>query len=71
MSRAYPDLVPTHDTPSWVSIISFSPLSYRQIMVTGWVRRRLDAVGGVVHMLVHYTPAGMTCNCLICRQRTH
>ena len=31
---------------------------------------KFDAVGGVVHGLVHYTPAGASCNCLACRQRT-
>ena len=30
---------------------------------------RFDALGGVVHGLVHYTPAGSQCNCLACRQR--
>jgi len=28
-----------------------------------------DAEGGVIHGLVHYTPAGSGCNCLSCRQR--
>lgn len=28
-----------------------------------------DAEGGVVHGLVHYTPLGSGCNCLICRQK--
>jgi hypothetical protein len=28
-----------------------------------------DAEGGIVHGLVHYTPSGSGCNCLICRQR--
>jgi hypothetical protein len=28
-----------------------------------------DAEGGVIHGLVHYTPTGSGCNCLICRQR--
>lgn len=33
---------------------------------------RFDAVGGVIHGLTHYTPAGSGCNCLSCRQRrTH
>jgi hypothetical protein len=30
---------------------------------------RLDSVGGVLHGLVHYTPAGVQCNCISCRQR--
>lgn len=30
---------------------------------------RFDAVGGVVHGLVHYTPADAQCNCLVCRQK--
>ncbi|WP_200862169.1 DUF3800 domain-containing protein [Asticcacaulis sp. YBE204] len=30
---------------------------------------RIDAVGGVMHGLTHYTPANQRCNCLICRQR--
>jgi hypothetical protein len=30
---------------------------------------RLDAVGGVVHGLVHYTPQTAACNCHSCRQR--
>jgi hypothetical protein len=30
---------------------------------------RFDAVGGVIHGLTHYTPAGSGCNCLSCRQR--
>ena len=29
-----------------------------------------DAEGGVVHGLVHYTPPGSGCNCLVCRQRS-
>ncbi|HTT81200.1 MAG TPA: DUF3800 domain-containing protein [Stellaceae bacterium] len=28
-----------------------------------------DAEGGVIHGLVHYTPAGAACGCHICRQR--
>lgn len=28
-----------------------------------------DSEGGVIHGLVHYTPAGSQCNCHICRQR--
>jgi Protein of unknown function (DUF3800) len=28
-----------------------------------------DAEGGVIHGLVHYTPAGSGCNCHICRQK--
>jgi hypothetical protein len=30
---------------------------------------KFDTVGGVVHGLVHYTPAGSQCNCHHCRQR--
>ena len=30
---------------------------------------RIDRVGGVLQGLVHYTPAGVSCNCLSCRQR--
>ena len=30
---------------------------------------KFDAVGGVVHGLVHYTPANTQCNCMSCRQR--
>ncbi len=30
-----------------------------------------DAVGGVTHGLVHYTPSGSECNCLACRQRAY
>jgi uncharacterized protein DUF3800 len=30
---------------------------------------RFDTVGGVVHGLTHYTPAGANCNCHCCRQR--
>ena len=33
------------------------------------IAHRFDAVGGVVHGLVHYTPAGEACNCFSCRQR--
>jgi hypothetical protein len=33
------------------------------------IKRRFDAEGGVLHGLVHYTPAGSSCNCLSCRQR--
>lgn len=33
------------------------------------ISQRFDAVGGVVHGLVHYTPMGVTCNCFVCRQR--
>ena len=28
---------------------------------------KFDAVGGVIHGLVHYTPSGAECNCLACR----
>jgi hypothetical protein len=31
---------------------------------------RFDAVGGVIHGLIHYTPSGQICNCLSCRQRS-
>lgn len=34
------------------------------------VAHRFDAVGGVMHGLVHYTPPGAGCNCRSCRQRT-
>lgn len=30
---------------------------------------KFDAVGGVIHGLVHYAPADAQCNCLVCRQR--
>ena len=30
---------------------------------------KFDAEGGVIHGLVHYTPAGSGCNCIACRQR--
>jgi hypothetical protein len=33
------------------------------------ISRRFDAVGGVVHGLVHYTPPGASCNCYSCRHR--
>lgn len=33
------------------------------------ISHRFDAVGGVVHGLVHYKPAGTACNCFSCRQR--
>jgi hypothetical protein len=33
------------------------------------ISHRFDAVGGVIHGLVHYTPAGAGCNCIFCRQR--
>jgi len=33
------------------------------------ISHRFDAVGGVVHGLVHYTPVGEICNCYCCRQR--
>ncbi|HUZ13320.1 MAG TPA: DUF3800 domain-containing protein [Caulobacteraceae bacterium] len=34
------------------------------------IRRRFDAVGGVIHGLTHHTPQGANCNCAPCRQRT-
>jgi hypothetical protein len=33
------------------------------------IAQRFDAEGGVLHGLMHYTPAGSGCNCLFCRQR--
>jgi hypothetical protein len=33
------------------------------------ISHRFDAVGGVIHGLVHYAPTGQPCNCLVCRQR--
>lgn len=33
------------------------------------ISRRFDAVGGVIHGLTHFTPAGSGCNCAPCRQR--
>jgi hypothetical protein len=33
------------------------------------IKGKFDAEGGVIHGLVHYTPAGSPCNCVACRQR--
>jgi hypothetical protein len=33
------------------------------------IKGRFDAEGGVIHGLVHFTPAGSACNCQACRQR--
>ena len=33
------------------------------------IARLFDSEGGVIHGLVHYTPQGSGCNCLICRQK--
>jgi hypothetical protein len=33
------------------------------------IKHLFDSEGGLLHGLVHYTPAGMMCNCLICRQK--
>jgi hypothetical protein len=33
------------------------------------LKGRFDGEGGVIHGLVHYTPAGAGCTCLACRQR--
>lgn len=33
------------------------------------ISHRFDAEGGVIHGLVHYTPQGVACNCLSCKQR--
>lgn len=40
-----------------------------QAMYFDRVAHRFDSAGGVVHGLVHYTPAGSPCGCRICRQR--
>lgn len=33
------------------------------------ISSKFDALGGVVHGLVHYTPQDAQCNCIVCRQR--
>jgi hypothetical protein len=33
------------------------------------LKPRFDAEGGIIHGLVHYTPAGSGCNCISCRQK--
>lgn len=33
------------------------------------ISKRFDSTGGVIHGLVHFVPAGASCNCLSCRQR--
>ena len=32
---------------------------------------KFDSQGGVIHGLIHYTPPGSGCNCIICRQKNH
>lgn len=32
---------------------------------------KFDSQGGVIHGLIHHTPPGSGCNCLICRQKNH